>query len=79
MSEYSMRAFVGFDEDVERLTRKDARFAELRRQNRDLWMRDAELRASPQDRASPERKRIEVERFDVLRELSFIMLLRGGG
>ena len=63
-------------EEIERLTRENARFEALRRRNRELWLRIQDLRANPVDANRDERKRLEVERLAILDEMSLI--LRGG-
>ncbi|HYD88840.1 MAG TPA: hypothetical protein VEA80_15305 [Vitreimonas sp.] len=62
-------------DEIERLTRENARFEALRRRNRDLWLQIQEIQRSraPDD---DELTRLEEQRLGVLDEISLI--LRGG-
>lgn len=63
-------------EEIERLTRENARFEALRRRNREIWLRLQDLQDTPIEAMSEERKQLEVERLGILDEMSLIM--RGG-
>jgi uncharacterized protein YdcH (DUF465 family) len=60
-------------DDIERLTRENARFEALRRRNRELWLRIQDLQSNPLDAVRDERKELEVERLGVLDEMSLIL------
>jgi uncharacterized protein YdcH (DUF465 family) len=68
--------FPDHAEEIERLTRENARFEALRRRNRELWLRIQDLQSNPMNAIRDERKQLEVERLGILDEMSLI--LRGG-
>lgn len=60
-------------EQIEQLTRENARFAALRQRNRELWLRIQDLQGNPIDANRDERKELEVERLGVLDEMSALL------
>lgn len=60
-------------EEIERLTRENARFESLRTRNREIWLRLQDLQSNPLDANSDERKQLEVERLGLLDEMVLIM------